>query len=80
MSALDFGTAVVPESTFNGSLPDDELCHIVDSNDRSYCGYVIYEPPHGEFGGEAVCPVCGRPTCPRCAQLYSLDDALEDML
>jgi hypothetical protein len=69
------------EDTFHGSIPDNKLCHIVlyGGTGKCYCGYNSTEEEHGpEYGGEAICPSCGRPTCPRCAQMAQLEEVLID--
>lgn len=55
-----------------------ELCHIDDGSDvRALCGFVDgWAPPCPEYDGEAICPRCGRPTCPRCAQRAALAEQL----
>ena len=70
--------SITPEPTYLGAVPDDQLCHIVDDIDRTYCGAPVPREIHGTFRGEAVCPVCGSPTCPRCIQLLYLDLQLDD--
>jgi hypothetical protein len=57
----------------------DEFCHIVDASGTTYyCG-----KPHKrgvtckKYEGEAICPTCGRPTCPTCAVRSDLAVRLE---
>ena len=59
--------------------PDVTLCHIADGGaDAYYCGAPASNVGEcGEYYGEAICPNCGNPTCPRCAQLDALLDALD---
>jgi hypothetical protein len=56
-----------------------ELCHIGPAtSDLSYCGAPWGSPGEcGWYRGEAICPSCGNPTCPRCAQLSALEDAIQ---
>lgn len=64
-------------------LADMEFCHIlVDDDSVHFCGRPVEEgdlpPPCGyDYDGEAICPSCGLPTCPRCAQLSALEDQIE---
>ncbi len=62
-------------------LADMEFCHIDDGSElRSFCGDSVGEPTCvGVYHGEAICDACGSPTCPRCAQLCALEDAIEDV-
>ena len=60
----------------------DEFCHIVDQSlRRYYCG----RPCHDRgmkckvYEGEAICPSCGKPTCPICATQSSLNARLEGL-
>lgn len=58
----------------------DELCHVTPRGEEiAYCGYDTshLEGWCADYGGEAICPSCGYPTCPRCAQLSALADSLE---
>lgn len=59
-------------------LADMSFCHIDDgSGVGSLCGEDGGPPTcEGYYDGEAICPSCGCPTCPRCAQLSALEDAL----
>lgn len=59
---------------------DDEFCHISMSSGITYCGKrlsgvgvtcKLYE-------GEAICPTCGKVTCPDCAVRSSLNERLQD--
>lgn len=66
-------------------LADMEFCHVSvdDEGLFSYCGGSNTEgqPANcdGIYNGEAICNSCGRPVCPRCAQLSALEDELEEM-
>jgi hypothetical protein len=65
------------------SLDDMEFCHIcVDETlVEVYCGDEGAKgtaPCQGAYEGEAICPSCGHPTCPRCAVLSDLEDRLEN--
>lgn len=58
----------------------DEFCHILDAEDKPYCGWagknsdeVTCQP----YKGEAICPSCGFATCPTCAVMASLNERLE---
>jgi hypothetical protein len=60
-------------------IHDMEFCHIAcdDEGIYTYCGDGDGDPvtcSPGYYAGEAICPNCGHPTCPRCAQLADLDD------
>lgn len=62
-----------------GWIANMEFCHIEnDSGNARLCG----PSPDSErttckmYEGEAICPTCGLPTCPRCAQLDALEDAV----
>lgn len=57
-----------------------EFCHIDDgSGEHCYCGAGGTGPSTCEaFDGEAICPQCGLPTCPRCAQLSALEELLDE--
>lgn len=63
---------------------DMDFCHVFapdDPMERLYCGAAnMGETPacEGEYDGEAICSSCGLPTCPRCAQLSALEDALDE--
>lgn len=58
-------------------IKDMEFCHIRTIDQTAWlCG----PPTTGDKGptcidydGEAICPTCGNPTCPRCAQLEALE-------
>lgn len=75
----------VEETKIPSWLADMEFCHVATGGaDSVFCGA---EPSDGEwlkcegagYAGEAICPNCGCPTCPRCAQLaeiaWSLDNS-----
>jgi hypothetical protein len=64
-------------------MSEIELCHIVANDEpQTFCGLDCGDgnggglTPCGYYEGQAICPGCGRPTCPRCAQLASLADRL----
>jgi len=64
-------------------LAEMEFCHL--SSDEcvtvALCGHVCRSTlPHGEYEGETLCVDCGRPTCPRCAQLAAIEDALDEVV
>lgn len=64
-------------------IGDMEFCHVTPwDSDEVYCGDERVSQNDtwcpGEYNGEAICDACGRPTCPRCAQLSALDDAISD--
>lgn len=62
-------------------LADMDFCciYISDTDERNLCGSPITgKGSHAtEYDGEAICSECGKPTCPRCAQLSALEDAFE---
>lgn len=55
------------------------FCHIgPEGDERCLCGHVSSDefcPSY--YNGEAICPSCGNPTCPRCAQLDDLESRAE---
>lgn len=55
----------------------DELCHVcaADGTEIAFCGYDTshIEGWCADYDGEAICPSCGCPTCPRCAQLSVME-------
>lgn len=61
---------------------DDGFCHIDDGSAiHYYCGGS--NPTPGQFTcppykGEAICPGCGRPTCPQCAVMADLANRIEE--
>lgn len=57
---------------------DLEFCHVLlDDESAHMCGRPYFgEPLCPDFDGEAICPGCGLPTCPRCAVLDDLEDRL----
>lgn len=61
-------------------MEEIDFCHIDDgSGKRTYCDawdVGVDEWCDGEYDGEAVCPSCGSPTCPRCAQLEAIECSL----
>jgi hypothetical protein len=59
-------------------LPDVQFCHIDDGSlERAYCGDTSAPGcTCPTYRGEAICPDCGAPTCPRCAQLCALEESL----
>lgn len=61
-------------------LADMEFCHISpDDGEAAYCGHAMGEQwTCGWYDGEAVCPGCGQPTCPRCAQLEAINLSLQN--
>lgn len=63
-------------------LASMKLCHVCPfDSETPYCGAGGGTVGAcDDYDGEAICPTCGRPTCPRCAQLCDLDDRLEDAL
>lgn len=53
------------------------LCHISYDNRVSLCGTIregMFDC--GYYDNEPICPTCGNPTCPRCAQLCDIMDNL----
>jgi hypothetical protein len=55
----------------------ERYCHIEYDNGKTYCGYRPTEPTTCPwYGGEAICPSCGLPTCPTCAVQSSLNERL----
>lgn len=62
-------------------LADMEFCHVGDEGEPALCGHddgIGNSNTCGdEYEGEAICPTCGRPTCPRCAQLSDLEGRLD---
>lgn len=57
---------------------DDEFCHIIDQAGKFYCGRKRTGPLTCDiYRGEAICPSCGRPTCPTCAVQSDLNARLE---
>lgn len=58
----------------------DCLCHVCGDDDTILCGAPSTGEVCGDYGGEAVCPACGRPTCPTCALLDQMDHELDRML
>ena len=73
--------AVSVERQIPAWLADMEFCHIDDgSGEHAYC---LDPSADGEitcdsfYEGAAICPTCGRPTCPRCAQLSALEDEMD---
>jgi uncharacterized CHY-type Zn-finger protein len=64
-------------------LAEMEFCHLSSDEYASaaLCGHVNRSAtPHGEYRGEAICAVCGRPNCPRCTQLAAIEDALDEVV
>ena len=57
---------------------EDKFCHIEIGDARTaYCGKVLGGPGTCKiFDGEAICPTCGRPTCPSCAVMSDLNERL----
>lgn len=61
-----------------------EFCHIGTDDETGWLcgGYGTGSTPLlltcSEYNDEAICPDCGKPTCPRCAQLEALQTNLED--
>jgi hypothetical protein len=57
---------------------DDEFCHILSGDLRTfYCGRPHSGPARCKiYQGEALCPSCGKPTCPTCAVMSGLDEQL----
>jgi hypothetical protein len=60
-----------------------KFCHIHigdhDNNGTAYCGVSgLRNFSCRDYDGEAICPDCGNPTCPRCAQLSELEDRMEE--
>jgi hypothetical protein len=58
------------------------FCHIYSYDDEitALCGF---SDGPGQitckvYDGEAICPTCGNPTCPRCAQLEAIEYVLEE--
>jgi hypothetical protein len=55
-----------------------EFCHVMpEKGNIAFCGEACgpETPPCPiPYDGEALCPSCGCPTCPRCAQLEALDN------
>lgn len=77
-------TIQLPETTQVPPWIDGmKFCHIGATNpqpgDRPLCGapYVTADGSCGDYEGEAICPTCGNPTCPRCAQLEAFEQELE---
>jgi hypothetical protein len=68
----------VPAATTDDA--DDGFCHILDPSEmQNYCGKRSLEgatcPP---YGGEAICPGCGRANCPTCTTMADLNARLVD--
>ena len=62
-------------------LSEVTFCHILlDDDSGYYCGAPGWEngPTCEDYDGEAICPSCGNPTCPCCAQLSDLEERLDD--
>lgn len=59
---------------------EDNFCHIeVYPGKTTYCGKALNDPGTCQlYRGEALCPTCGRPTCPTCAVMSSLNERLID--
>lgn len=81
MSDLQVETEEVTEVTLEDFAPEEDgFCHIDDGSDiRFFCGKLN---EHGRYtckpyNGEAICPSCGKPTCPTCAVRGELDERLE---
>lgn len=75
MSSVETTTRPIP-----AWLADMEFCHVDDgSGARAMCGANddTWEECSADYDGEALCPACGWPTCPRCAQLCGLEELLE---
>ncbi len=76
-------TILENESTIEASpapdwFKDMEFCHIgSDDTMACLCGYKASGECGGIYEGEAICPVCNCPTCPRCAQLCALEENLD---
>jgi hypothetical protein len=64
----------------DGDPIGDEFCHIRDQSlTRFYCGRPVRGPMNCKvYEGEAICPSCGKPTCPTCAVQSSLNARLEE--
>lgn len=60
---------------------DMEFCHITEPNSgNTFCGAGGengFDWCEGEYTGEAICTSCGCPTCPRCAQIAALEEAVD---
>lgn len=74
-------TTAEPEKHFS-HMDDDDLCHIMIDDHNAYCGWTAPPPSEGgapwcEWNRKAICKDCGLPTCPKCAQLESLERRLE---
>lgn len=79
---------VATEELVPSWFADMEFCHISPEeeldHDAAYCGHIDHiglggeGTTCGEYLGEAICPWCGNPTCPRCAQLSALVHALDE--
>lgn len=56
-------------------IHDMKFCHIsCDDGLTWYCGTLGQDGiTCTNYEGEAICPICGNPTCPRCAQLEAID-------
>lgn len=68
------------------SIEDMVFCHLVPPWDettgmRALCGATPGDFQEsvtcdGTYAGEAICPGCGHPTCPRCAVLSDIEERL----
>lgn len=81
MTLEEFVEALNPDFVIPEWLKNMEFCHIDDGTEtRSICGHDTTIPItcNTIYDGEAICPDCGLPTCPRCAQLEALEYELEN--
>lgn len=81
MSEVRFDEEVLND-TQEGPPAGDSFCHILDPTGASnYCGYVgpeLLNVTCAPYNGEAICPSCGRPNCPTCTVMASLNERLVD--